>query len=592
MKYVQRLLIRQVVYMLKSLGQRFGNRKQKSKKLWDREFDIVAEGLDEKQVIDFIDNLIARRGDSKEVPTDALNSLIERAVADAEQIVSGIKAKAQDEAVKIIDQARQGADDIRGKTELAVEKEAGEIISALNKNSKAADAEAKQKTKLFLMRVRGEIEKEIRKEYKEAHSRLLYSLLGNSDEPAAAIKPIAPPKIEIEEVPDVVSREKTEQPVQLKEEPEEDVEGKEAEKEAKLAAREQDEKEAEEAREAKEAEKQEQKGMTLGARFSALRDKLNDKLSQPIGGTKEVAAPKPAAVNREEPEKQAEEEAKLAAREQAEREAEEAREAKEAEKQEQKGMTLVARLSAFRDKLNDKLSQPIGAKGGVAVPKPVEIKKEEPVEQIVDEEIPSKEEAEKSSQEKTKELMDLVYSEENSELPPQPVEETVEEIQEEPIPEEKPEPPVPAVEDAAATGQTEAGTGELPEQAEKSREPERVESFPALSKLDEEALYTGEIELTVTVPVNLVAVSKLYNYLQTMPDLKVLYTRGSWDRGTAIMVSLDKPLPLIGMISKIPGIDVAIDSLQDDSTIKGASASLLGAKKEELKRITLVLKER
>ncbi len=46
--------------MVKSLGQRFENGKQKASQLWEREFDIVKEGLDEKQVIAFVDNLIAQ----------------------------------------------------------------------------------------------------------------------------------------------------------------------------------------------------------------------------------------------------------------------------------------------------------------------------------------------------------------------------------------------------------------------------------------------------------------------------------------------------------------------------------------------------
>jgi hypothetical protein len=97
--------------------------------------------------------------------------------------------------------------------------------------------------------------------------------------------------------------------------------------------------------------------------------------------------------------------------------------------------------------------------------------------------------------------------------------------------------------------------------------------------------------MSVEVPVNLVAVSKLYNYLQSTPDLKVLYTKGSWDKATTIMISMDKPMPIIDMISKIPGIKVTARTSHSDSEIKGAQASLLGTKKDEITRISLVLSE-
>ena len=86
------------------------------------------------------------------------------------------------------------------------------------------------------------------------------------------------------------------------------------------------------------------------------------------------------------------------------------------------------------------------------------------------------------------------------------------------------------------------------------------------------------------------AVSKLYNYLQTTPDLKILYTKGSWDRGTTIMISLEKPLPLVGMISNIPGIRVKASLAEEDRKLKGA-ASLIGKKADEAGRIVLELRE-
>ena len=63
------------------------------RQLWGREFNIVKNGLDEEQVISFVEDLMAERK------------------ADAEQIAASIKMKAQEEATRITSQARQEAED-------------------------------------------------------------------------------------------------------------------------------------------------------------------------------------------------------------------------------------------------------------------------------------------------------------------------------------------------------------------------------------------------------------------------------------------------------------------------------------------------
>ena len=93
------------------------------------------------------------------------------------------------------------------------------------------------------------------------------------------------------------------------------------------------------------------------------------------------------------------------------------------------------------------------------------------------------------------------------------------------------------------------------------------------------------------MPVELEMVSKLYSYLQTMPEIKILHTRGSWDRGTTVTVVLDKPMPLISMISKIPGVEATPELPQKDSLVRGASSSLLRAGGKGVRRIKLTLKE-
>jgi len=166
--------------MFKWLGQQPEKRKQKTKQLWESEFSVVKEGLDEKQIVAFVDNLIAQHRASQQISVASLRSLFEKAVADAEQISATIKmqaqAEAEEEATRTISQAKQEADEIRGKAEVAAQKEAEDIIATSNRKAELAEAEARQKSLLFLLRAREEIEREVRGDYKQAHSRLLSTL--------------------------------------------------------------------------------------------------------------------------------------------------------------------------------------------------------------------------------------------------------------------------------------------------------------------------------------------------------------------------------------------------------------------------------
>ncbi len=84
------------------------------------------------------------------------------------------------------------------------------------------------------------------------------------------------------------------------------------------------------------------------------------------------------------------------------------------------------------------------------------------------------------------------------------------------------------------------------------------------------SLYTGEVEITVDRPVDPSMVAKLYNYLQTTPEIKFVRTSGSWDRGTTIVVSLDKPISLVDVLSsRVPEAEVVPESLERDGFIRG-----------------------
>lgn len=145
----------------------------------------------------------------------------------------------------------------------------------------------------------------------------------------------------------------------------------------------------------------------------------------------------------------------------------------------------------------------------------------------------------------------------------------------------------PAQVQSEATEEQMEETPELPSETGESSSAEIIESIPAKPQptegksapekpktvppgQDSQSLYTGEVELTITKPVDPKMVSKLYNYLQTTPEIKFIRTSGSWERGTTITVALDKPIALISVLaSKIPEAEVVPERPEKDGFISG-----------------------
>ena len=85
---------------------------------------------------------------------------------------------------------------------------------------------------------------------------------------------------------------------------------------------------------------------------------------------------------------------------------------------------------------------------------------------------------------------------------------------------------------------------------------------------DGHILLTGEIELVIPGPINIKMASKLYNILQTIPEVRVTVTRGTINHGATIVVSIDKQIPFIQMLStKLPDVKLVTDSPGDGRLI-------------------------
>ena len=119
-----------------------------------------------------------------------------------------------------------------------------------------------------------------------------------------------------------------------------------------------------------------------------------------------------------------------------------------------------------------------------------------------------------------------------------------------------------------------------------------VKEAPALLEVDNSELYTGEVELVIMPPADLKLVSRLYNYLQAITDLKVLYTRGSWDQGTTIAVVLEKPVALIKVLTSTKDLVVTVGLLaEQEGGTPGKALSLFKRQNKGSKRLGVTLRE-
>jgi len=141
---------------------------------------------------------------------------------------------------------------------------------------------------------------------------------------------------------------------------------------------------------------------------------------------------------------------------------------------------------------------------------------------------------------------ELVTEEEKPEQPESQAEEPVAEEVMSP-----PEPEAPAVVEPAAEAIEPKKTDKKWETVAKEA-PEVV-----LTKEESQTLYTGEVEINVEVPIEPTMVAKLYNYLQTTPEIKFVRTAGSWNKGSTITIVLEKPIPLLAtLVAKLPEANI------------------------------------
>ena len=104
-------------------------------------------------------------------------------------------------------------------------------------------------------------------------------------------------------------------------------------------------------------------------------------------------------------------------------------------------------------------------------------------------------------------------------------------------------------------------------------------------------LYNGEVDLILSPPVDFGRVSELYSHLQTLPEVRVLHTAGSWEQGTVVTVIIDKAGPLIGPLKTLPTIDAKPLLTPTSSGLLKSAMGSLGEKGRRRQRISIAFKE-
>ena len=135
------------------------------------------------------------------------------------------------------------------------------------------------------------------------------------------------------------------------------------------------------------------------------------------------------------------------------------------------------------------------------------------------------------------------------------------------------------------------GAEEILEQQfeEERREAKTAQTTPSEQK--GQTIYDGEVQLILDVPVNMKMALELFDALQTIRELKLLYTIGSPSRGIVFCIKIEKPIPFIDMIvSKVPGALVTPGIQKGDGYESGKSSAVLNRGKSAVPRIILTSK--
>ena len=147
----------------------------------------------------------------------------------------------------------------------------------------------------------------------------------------------------------------------------------------------------------------------------------------------------------------------------------------------------------------------------------------------------------------------------------------------------------PTLHPAARQGAVVSG---LPEDTAEALSGRAGENESASTSQDTQTLAAGEeVELDIAPPLSPKLVSSLFNYLQSIPETKVLHTRGTWEKGVVITIMMDKPAPLVRMLSQMGTVQPVTTPPDRDPLPKAKIGALLSKNKGKVRRFRMSLSE-
>lgn len=141
-------------------------------KLWGHEFNLAQKGLDETQVVSFVNGLIDERDTlaQRKEHSASLTKLAEKTVAEADKLAEDIQKEARE-------QAKAEANDIianaKEQAQQAIEEERTKIITIANEEATAIKANAEQEAELLLENQLKRIQPELREMAQGLYGQLL-----------------------------------------------------------------------------------------------------------------------------------------------------------------------------------------------------------------------------------------------------------------------------------------------------------------------------------------------------------------------------------------------------------------------------------
>jgi len=145
--------------------------------LWGHEFNVARNGLDEAQVVPFVDELISERDllFQRVEHLSTLTKLAEKTIVEADRLAEDIKkeavAEAKTEAKAILAKADEQAQQL-------VEEKQTEIITAATEEAESIKADAEREAEFFIAQQREKIQPEIRNVAQQLYGELLSQIEG------------------------------------------------------------------------------------------------------------------------------------------------------------------------------------------------------------------------------------------------------------------------------------------------------------------------------------------------------------------------------------------------------------------------------